>query len=67
MERIGLLKKSMERTREEEQRIRKAQFEKRTGPVGWMLHFFQDREFRKIDKEKKIRFGSSLVIVLEKR
>lgn len=67
MERIGLLKKSMERTREEEQRIRKAQFEKRTGPVGWMLHFFQDREFRKINKEKKIRFGSSLVIVLEKR
>ena len=66
MERLGLLKKSMERTREEQQRIRKAQFEKRTGPVEWILHFFQNRELRKIDKDKKIRFGSSLMIVFEK-
>lgn len=67
MERLGLLKKSMERTREEQQRITKAQFEKRTGPVEWVLHFFQNRELKKIDKDKKIRFGSSLLIVLEKQ
>lgn len=67
MERLGLLKKSMERTREEQQRITKAQFEKRTGPVEWVLHFFQNRESKKIDKDKKIRFGSSLLIVLEKQ
>lgn len=67
MERLGFLKKSMDRTKEEQQRIRKAQFEKKKGPVEWILHFFERRELKKIDRDKKIRFGSSLLIVLEKQ
>lgn len=67
LERMGLLKKSTERTREEQQRVRKAQFEKRTGLVDWGLRFFERIEMRKIDRGRKIRFGSSVVIILEKR
>lgn len=66
LERLGILKRSEERTKEEADRIRKIQFKERGGAIGSCLSQMEKVELKRLEKGKKIRFGSSIILVLEK-
>lgn len=66
MERFGILKPREQRSAVEQDRITKAQFERRGGVVDSVLNLLMSIELRKIDTNKRIRYGSSLVVVIKK-
>lgn len=65
-EKIGLLKPYGERTREEEDKILERQFVQRSGIINWVLHLCEKIEIEKVKKNKKIRKGSSIIMIVEK-
>lgn len=66
MEKIGVLKRAEKRTAAERKKIDEQQFRERTGIVQVILNLFEKAEFNKLKKNKNIRFGSSILCVLEK-
>lgn len=67
MEKIGLLKRTSERTEEENRKIGRKQFQERKGLIKLLLSLLEKRELRKLIKRRKVRWGSSMICVLEKR
>ncbi len=67
MEKMGLLKRKEERTEEEKKKIAQKQFQKRRGISQIILQCLEKIECDRIKKKKKIRFGSSILCVLEKK
>ncbi len=66
MEQIGLLPKATNRTIEQERKIEEKQFKERKGILGNIISVCQRRELNRIKKKKRILFGSSIVMVIEK-
>lgn len=66
MEKIGVLKRTEKRSAAERKKIDDQQFRERTGIVQAILNLFEKAEFNKLKKNKNIRFGSSILCVLEK-
>ena len=67
LEKIGLLKRSEQRTEEEKKRIADRQFQKKKGIVNWALERMENIEISRLKRNRKVRFGSSIICVLEKR
>lgn len=65
-EKVGLLKRSEKRTDEERKRIAAGQFLERKGMVGSVLNVLERFEINKLVRNRKVRFGSSIICVLEK-
>ena len=66
MEKIGLIRRSGERTEEEQKRISESQFKEKTGIVQKGLNALEHFELKRLLRGKKVRFGSSIICVLEK-
>lgn len=65
-EKIGLVKRSEQRTEEEKKRVDTGQFQARKGLVGHVLNLLEHIEINRLVRSKKVRFGSSIICVLEK-
>lgn len=66
LEKLHILKRTDMRSKEEEEKIANDQFKERKGIVGAVLKFFEKQELKRLNKGTKIRFGSSLICVIEK-
>jgi len=67
MEKLGLLKRSGERTEEEKRRIAEGQFKEKRGLVQKVLNILEHFELNRLLCERKVRFGSSILCVMEKK
>lgn len=67
LEKLGLLKRTEERTAEEKKRITEKQFKQRQGIVQFVLSKLESWELKRLMGGKRVRFGSSAVCVLQKR
>ena len=67
LEKIGILKKSSSRSEKELREIAEKQFKERKGIVGTILSFLEKIEIKRLINGSKIKFGSSLICVLEKK
>ena len=67
LEKLGLLKRTEERTAEEKKRITEKQFKERQGIVQFVLSKLESWELKRLMGGKRVRFGSSAVCVLQKR
>ena len=67
LEKIGIIKKRVQRTDEEQSKIVEAQFKKRTGIVNIVFSFFEKLEIQLMKKEKRVPFGSSIIVLARKR
>ena len=65
-ERIGLLKRQDERTDEERKIIAESQFKSNIGLVNTILAFFERIELKIMNKQNRVPFGSSIIIVAKK-
>lgn len=66
LEKTGLLKRSEQRTAEEKKRVAKRQFQEKKGSVGHVLNLLENFEINRLIHNRKVRFGSSIICVLEK-
>lgn len=66
MEKIGIIKRDEKRTEKEREQLQRKQFEERKGLVQLGLGILEAVEARKLKKGKTVRFGSSIICVLEK-
>lgn len=66
-EKTGLIKDRGSRSREEQSKLADKQFKERGGMVGAILNVVEKAEMKRLLKGSKIRFGSSLICVIEKR
>lgn len=66
LEKILVLKRTDKRSKEEKEKVAKRQFKERGGIVGAVLNFLEKAELRRLNKKSKIKFGSSLIFVIEK-
>lgn len=66
MEKIGMIKRDEERTEKEREQLQRKQFRERKGVVQLGLGILEAMEVRRLKKGKKVRFGSSIICVLEK-
>lgn len=66
LERIGLIKKQGDRTKEESEKIYKFQFNTKSGVVDTVLGMLEAIEQRLMKKEARVPFGSSIIVVLRK-
>jgi hypothetical protein len=66
LEKIGFMKERSQRTKEEQEKITKAQFEKKSGFVGAVLNMLEMIELKRLVTNRKVRFGSSVILVLKK-
>jgi SAM-dependent methyltransferase len=66
LEKIGFVKERSQRTKEEQEKITKAQFEKKSGFVGTVLNMLEMIELKRLEKNRKVRFGSSVILILKK-
>lgn len=67
LEKIGVLKRSEKRTEEERKEIGRKQFQERKGLVRVVLSVLERNELRKLLKNQKVYFGSSILCILEKQ
>lgn len=67
LEKLGLLKRTEERTEEEKKCIMEKQFKQRQGIVQAILSKFETLELNRLLRGKRIKFGSSIICVLQKR
>lgn len=65
-EKFGILKPTDERTDEEKKAVYDKQFKVNKGLVSAVLGWFEKRELNKINNNKRIKKGSSILCVLEK-
>jgi hypothetical protein len=65
LEKIGFVKERSQRTKEEQEKITKAQFEKKSGFVGAVLNMMEKIELKRLTKNRKVKFGSSVILVLK--
>lgn len=65
LEKIGVLKKQGERTQKEREQIAQNQFKKRHGIINVVLMLLENRELKVLSKlkDKKIKFGSSIILI----
>ena len=63
MERLGLIKKSFERSNEEQGRISQRQFIAHGKLTNSVLNWLEGIEQRKLDNMRKVSFGSSIILV----
>lgn len=66
-EKIGLLKPYEKRSEYERERVNQSQFRSRKGIVDFVLKKLEKHELRKIISGKRLRRGSSIILVLERR
>ena len=66
MERLGLIKKSFERSNEEQGRISQRQFIAHGKLTNSVLNWLEHKEQQKLEKSSKICFGSSIILVAYK-
>jgi hypothetical protein len=66
LEKVGILKKRDQRTKEEQEKIAEAQYREKSGIVGCVLHYFEKHEMKKISGNKNIPYGSSIMLILKK-
>lgn len=66
LEKVGLLKRSEERTEEEKRRITEGQFKERKGVVQWFLNILEQAELKRLLRGKSVKLGSSLLCILKK-
>lgn len=67
LEKLGLLKKTQERTEKEKQKIIDSQFKSRSGIVNGVLALVEGAEKSLMKKSDRVPFGSSVIMVLEKK
>lgn len=67
MEKIGLLKKSGERTMQERKDIARKQFKVKGRGVQSVLNMLEKMELQRLVGNKKVCFGSSIICVLAKK
>lgn len=67
LEKVGLLKRSEQRTEEEKKHVTTEQFREKSGIVGHVLNFLERIEINRLVRKQKVRFGSSIICVLEKQ
>ncbi len=65
-ERIGLIKRSGERDKNEKKKIADNQFRQRSGIIGTVLNVGEKIELKRLVNNKKVGFGSSLICVIKK-
>lgn len=66
LERLGILKSTEQRSKAETDKIMERQFKQRKGIVGHVLGIFEKAELIRLKKGRNIRFGSSIICILEK-
>ena len=66
LEKIGLIKRSEQRTEEEKKHIAQGQFQEQKGIIGWVLDLLECIEIRRLVNSQKIRYGSSIICMVEK-
>ena len=66
LEKVGLLKRSEERTEEEKRRITEGQFKERKGAVQWFLNILEQAELKRLLRGKSVKLGSSILCVLKR-
>ncbi len=66
LEKLGLLKKSGLRNKNEKKKIADKQFKQRGGIIGSVLNLCERIELKRLVKGKRVRFGSSLICVIKK-
>ena len=67
LEKIGILKKTSVRSKQELNEIAEKQHKERKGIVGAFLSFLEKIEIKRLINGSKIKFGSSLICVLTKK
>lgn len=67
LEKLGLLKRTEERTAEEKKRITEKQFKERRGIVQLGLSVLENWELKRLTHGRHVKFGSSIICVLQKR
>jgi len=67
MEKIGLLKPAGQRTEGERQKVAEKQFQVHGGVTHFVLNMLERAEMNRLNRNRKIRFGSSIICVLEKK
>lgn len=63
MEHLGFLKKSFDRSKDEQERISQKQFIAHGKLTNSVLNWFEHMEQQKLEKNSKIIFGSSIILV----
>lgn len=63
MERLGFLKRSFDRSRDEQERISQKQFIAYGKLTNSILNWFEHMEQQRLEKNSKISFGSSIILV----
>lgn len=66
LEKIGILKSSSTRTKEEKKKVSEKQFKERKGIVGGILNMCETVELKRLIRGSKVRFGSSLICIIQK-
>jgi len=66
LEKIGVLKKSQERSEEEKQKITDSQFKSQSAIVNGVLNLLEGFEKSLLKKSGRVPFGSSVIIVLKR-
>lgn len=66
LEKLGFLKKYEERTEKEKASIAQRQFKSTNKVVNGVLGFLQSRELKLLQSHGRVKFGSSIVLVLRK-
>ena len=66
LEKMGIIKRHENRSEEEELRLNEKQFKTQSTQVNKALCFFETREVKKLMNNRKIPFGSSIIVVLKK-
>ena len=66
LEKMGVIKRHEKRSKEEELRVNEKQFKTQSPLVRSALRFYESREEKKLMNNKRIAFGSSIIVVLGK-
>lgn len=66
LEKLGFIKKQENRSEEERAAIANHQFKLRSGLIKSILVFFEEMEKQLMKKEKRVLFGSSIIVIARK-
>ncbi len=67
LEKIGIIKPQDERSEEEKENLYRSQFSSRRGIMKWVLSILENIEMNIMDKEGRVPFGSSIIVISKKR
>lgn len=65
MVKLGIIKSTDRRSVEERRHISNTEHKKQSGLVGHILSFVENRELKKIERGKRVLFGSSIIMVVK--